>query len=164
MPECSVSLAFLPEKVEKGFDSEIIAKAKKAVSSCDPLAPGSSFRNNIKEALEYAGWSGKVNLEHNTKRYIDGIFQDVGLVVQTGNKGAATSYLMNLEHMYVSGKINSAIFVTQTRDHAVRRYELFSNPGSNSDGNYCTMERVSSDIELFSSFLRCPICIMAIDG
>ena len=157
-------MTFIPDSAEAGFDSGAIARAKEALGRCDPMAPGSSFRGHIKEALEDAGWSGKVNLEHDTKRYIDGVFRGVGLVVQTGNKGAATSYLMNLEHMYVTGKIDSAIFVTQTRDHAVRRYELFSNPGSNSDGNYCTMERISSDVRLFSSFLRCPICIMAIEG
>ncbi|MAO72451.1 MAG: hypothetical protein CL409_00025 [Acidimicrobiaceae bacterium] len=133
-----------------------------AIKSCDPFAVGSRYRNEVKHALEDVGWSGKVNLEHDSKRYIDGIFNDVGLVVQLGHKGAATSYFLNLEYMYVTGKINSAIFVTQTKDHAVKRYQR-SNPESNSDGNYCTMDRIISDFELFSNFLTCPICIIAIE-
>ena len=108
------------------------------MAGATPWPPGLASAGTSRRPWRTSWWSGKVNLEHDTKRYIDGVFRGVGLVVQTGNKGAATSYLMNLEHTCTSrGRIDSAIFVTQDKDHAVRRYELFSNPGSNSDGNYC---------------------------
>ena len=163
MKGSSVKVAFIPRTENKLFGTGVVESTINAIKECNPLAIGSAYRRQIKEILEDSGWSGKVNLEHDSKRYIDGIFNDVGLVVQLGNKGAATSYFLNLEYMFVMGKIRAAIFVTQTKDHAINRYEM-SHPGSYSDGNYCTMDRIVSDLELFSSFLTCPLCIIAVDG
>jgi len=155
---------FFPKKASNEFDINILGKTKETISSCDPLAPGQEYRNQIKDALEVAGWSGKVFLEHDSKRYIDGIFEGIGLVVQMGNKGAATSYLMNLEYLFSQGKITSAIFVTQTKKQAIRRYSIgHPNARPNDDGNYMGIERLEADLGIFSAFLRCPICVVAID-
>ena len=158
-----MKVEYLPNSDNILLGMDEVEAARKAIQNCNPFATGASYRNSIKQAFEDVGWSGKVNLEHDSKRYIDGIFNDVGLVVQLGNKGAATSYFLNLEYMFVRGKINSAIFVTQTKGHAINRYQM-SHPDSNSDGNYCTMDRIVGDLELFSSFLTCPVCVIAIDG
>ena len=143
-------------------DSAFVNEVRNILESIDRKIPGNAYRKSVIEKLEVSGWSGKVPIHHDSRASIDGIRNNVGIVVQLGIHGAGVLPIFNLEYLYIMKKISAGIFITQTHAQAVQRHSL-RNPGVNSDGNYISFERLEPDLRLYAKFLKCPIRVLAMD-
>ena len=139
---------------------EILDEVRDILDTIDRRAPGRLYRKSIISKLEKAGWSGRITIDQSSRSGIDGIRRDIGIVVQLGNHGSGVLPIFNLEYLYARGKIKSGIFVTQTFDQAVQR-ESLRNLGATTDGNRINAERLRTDLELYSIFLKCPLLVIA---
>ena len=143
-------------------DDTLLNGLRNVLEKIDRKTPGRSYRLAVLNELQSIGWSGKISLEQGSKSSIDGIKSGVGLVVQLGNQKSGLLSIMDLEYMYVKGKISSGVFITQTNAQAVQRNSI-RNPDTTSNGNLISLERSILDLELYSEFLKCPLKIIAID-
>ena len=143
-------------------DSSVVDEVRLIVESIDRASPGRSYRNSIITELEKFGWSGKVPIHFDSKSSIDGIKRNIGVAVQVGNHRSGMISIFNLEYLFRIGKISSAILITQTFEQAVHRNSL-GNPGVRTNGNYMNFQKLVPDLELYSTFLECPIRVIAID-
>jgi hypothetical protein len=123
---------------------------------------GREYSEKILEVFRNNGWSLNISISAGSKAKINGIKNNVGLVVFLGNHYYCYHYLLNLQYLYVNNKISSAIFITQTKNQAIRKNQI-KNPKTISTGNFIEFEKLTEDFDLYSQFISIPLAVIAFE-
>ncbi|KKE78273.1 hypothetical protein WH51_13375 [Bacilli bacterium VT-13-104] len=111
------------------------------------------LRTEVIDILRLNGWSNEVKISTESDITITSIKNDIGLCLQTGNISRVYADLLKLQTLFLDGKIYSAIYITPTKEAALKMGDNIAN-----------LERITQELHIFNYVITIPIIIIGIEG
>lgn len=111
------------------------------------------IRASIRAACSRAGFSGKVPIHRSSRISVEGIRDNVGLCLQTGNVARVYADLLKVQLLYLKGDIGCAVMIVMDQRTA-------KAVGS----NLANWERLTAELEIFKQVITVPTLVLGIGG
>jgi hypothetical protein len=129
-----------------------IMKLLRAIEPSLEFSSASRIRHATLDQLRTAGWSKEVRLSASSGITVTSMQHDTALCLQTGNMSRFYADLLKLQYLFVSGNIQSAVYIVFTRQLAKRL-------GS----NLAHFERLVEELRLFDKVITVPILVVGLE-
>jgi len=123
-------------------------------------------QSDLVSILRKSGWDQKERVGEYCSHSIDGILENVGIVICFGHSQAAYQKLLVLQSLYMDNKISECYIISQSEDTARLRHERNIKNKSKlkkGNGNRVTYENLVSGMGYYGRFITVPMSVIGLE-
>lgn len=111
-----------------------------------------AIRSHVQAECQAAGWATGVKINQDLGLTIFAMKKDAAMQLQMGNVSRAPYDLLKLQHLWQTGRIETAALALPTKAAA----EIIGS-------NIANAERMCNELKVFDRIITCPIVIVAFE-